>query len=519
MNISIKKNILGGIFFIAMLFLASCQKDEGATSYEDAEVIQITGLSTTYTAISNKDVIKISLSASSNIPNADFDYVWAVYETNNVGITPKLDTISRSKDLVYPVTLPAKGYRLVSIVTNKTTGLSKYSDAQLAVVTEYTRGWYVLKDDGKDADLDQFLTPTGIVPTDKNNNIYSKINGHKVEGIGTRLAYLSDYKSTQASATPANTKTLFLGTEKDMAAIFINTLEKYRDRNSLFFGTKEGAKDMVVFSGASTQYLMNNGHLHGIYSMAPNSGIFGGYFMRDENNSAYELSPYFLTGQFFSPLLFDNKNSSFLTAVMAPTVFSNVTDKNETQLSAQNNNQKLLYMAYQNDVYDASTFTSRMKGWALFEDKSTAKKTLAYLEPDGTTLFATTYPIEPIQKLNNSSKHSILVKAENMLYFVYNNRDVYTYNLSNGNEQLQYSVPGNEEVTFIRHRTYTEKNYAFNYVIIGTKVGSKYKIRMFEKTSGNLNLQPVFVLEGDGIPRDVMYISPTTSSDTFPPGY
>jgi hypothetical protein len=106
-----------------------------------------------------------------------------------------------------------------------------------------------------------------------------------------------------------------------------------------------------------------------------------------------------------------------------------------------------------------------------------------------------------------------------MMYFVHDNKDVYSRNLSNGNEQLQFSVPVGEEVTFIRHRSYTESGYAFNYVMIGTKVGSHYKIRMFEKTAGNLRAEPKFVLEGEGAPRDIMYVSPSVGTATYPTGY
>jgi hypothetical protein len=489
-------------------------------------VIEVEGLESAYNVITDLDVLQIPLTASSNIKGADFEYIWAVYETNSQGYIPTFDTISREKDLNFPITLPARGYRLVSIVTNKKTGLSKYTSAVLNVNTEYTRGWYVLKDDGDNSDLDQFLTPDNIVPDNVNANVFSELNGFKIEGTGTLLTYASDYKTTVASASPTNTKTLFVGTTKNVSAIFINTLKQIRDRKDIFFGGEaEGGKDMVVFGASQSINLINNSHIYGIYTMTANSGIFGTYAMRDDYNTAYSLSPYYFSDTRMNSYLFDNTSSSFVSAGPGATVLTNITDIAETKMPAQNNNKKALYLGYQRYEYDPVNYKNLNKGWGLFEDKDDPNlKILTYLEPDGFKMQITCDTLELSDKLFNSSLHTLLVStaqvsAENMMYFVHDNKDVYSRNLSNGNEQLQFSVPVGEEVTFIRHRSYTESGYAFNYVMIGTKVGSHYKIRMFEKTAGNLRAEPKFVLEGEGAPRDIMYVSPSVGTATYPTGY
>lgn len=511
---------------LSLFLFTACQKDTNTYNYSDVENIKADGFESSYSAISGMDTLEIKLDVGSNIEQSEFDYVWAVYETNAQGYIPTFDTISREKDLFFPVDLPAKGYVLVSVVKNKKTGLSKYQSATLTVNTAYTRGWYVLKDDGSSSDLDHFLTPESIIPEDKNENIFSRINGFKLEGKGTRLTYASDFKTTVASTSPQNTKTLFMGTSKNVSAVFINTLEQIRDRKDIFFGGEaEGGKDMAVFISSSSLNILNNNQVYGIYNMAANSGVFGTSVMRDDYNSPYKLSPYFFTDYSMNPIFFDETSSSFVASGPAASVFTRISDKEGTELPANNNNKTALYMAFQRSEYDPVNYKYNFMGVGLFQDKNDESlKIITRLLPEGYNMFIECDTVEVSDKIANSSLHSALVStirigAENLLYFVHDGKDVYSRNLSNGTERLQFSVPGGEKVTFIRHRSYTEGGYAFDFVMIGTEVGGRYKIRMFEKSNGNLLSEPKFILEGEGSARDVMYVSPSVGNNTYPTGY
>jgi hypothetical protein len=55
--------------------------------------------------------------------------------------------------------------------------------------------------------------------------------------------------------------------------------------------------------------------------------------------------------------------------------------------------------------------------------------------------------------------------------------------------------------------------------LIGTKLGDSYKVRMFTKSSGSLASSPDITLEGKGIVRDVMYMSPSVSEYTYSNSY
>jgi len=493
----------------------SCQKDNN--SYlQEKETITIEGINDTYNSIADKDILEISPEVKSTYSEPEFEYTWTVYPANVTGEIPKVDTISNTLNLNYKVELLARKYNLVFSTKNKKTGLTAYRNVELVVNTEYTRGWYVLKDDGKDSDLDQFFTVNSIIPSNaKNEDIFSRLNGYKILGKGLRLTFLSDYKSTLVSSTPSNTRTLFVGTENEISAIYINNLREYRNKNSLFFSSPMEIKNGVVFQGNGGQYIINNNHLFGISTAVLNSGIFGSSAMRDDYNSPYELSPYFLTSNVTPTLLYDNKSSTFLSAAYAPEVLSTVNNKNGESIGK---NQYCNYMGLQKKVYDAKNYVMILQGPGIFENTLTGEKSLIQMEFDSDGLTFTKSVIPLSLMLYNAKNYTVLAESENLLYYS-NGGNVYSYGLTSKLEQLQYTLPAGEEVTFIRHRKYSESGYEFDYVMIGSKAGNNYRIRMFEKLGGNLKSVPAFSLEGKGEAKDVIYISPSVSSQTFPNSY
>ncbi|MNT56017.1 hypothetical protein D3C72_1932950 [compost metagenome] len=146
------------ILLLGCLSILACSKDKSNYDYSEAEHIEIEGIEAKYAVISLKDTLKISPTAKSN-KDGELEYRWGFYETNVQGRSEPLDTIARSQNLRYFITEDAKDWIAVCIVKNKKTGYSQYKTATVTVSTQFTRGWYVLKDDGNNSDLDLYLTP------------------------------------------------------------------------------------------------------------------------------------------------------------------------------------------------------------------------------------------------------------------------------------------------------------------------------------------------------------------------
>jgi len=447
------KNLILYILTLTV-FISSCKKDKSNYDYAAHEKIAISGLLNNYTVISEKESLVLTPEVSSTDPNAQFEYLWGIYETNAQGYVPVLDTIAKTKNLNYLIKQPAKGWVLVFRVTNKNTKYSQYFNSTINVVTEFTRGWYVAKDDGIQSDLDLFLTPTGIIPTSKREDIYSMINGAKMPGKANLLSFLTSYKST-VTGTLANTRTLALTTDKDMATININTLKNIFTSSNLFFEASSAKGPYYVFPGSSAYYLINGGSLHTIVTNTLNVGKFGGRFLRDANNVPYNLSKYFMTNASSNGYLYDEASSSFVGVASGyGTSVSSLVDIAGTSMSAANTNQKVLYMGLKSSTYlPAPAYRFSFTGCVLFQDKSNPSiKTLSHADLDQLTIKLTNTPVLATEKLYNGNNHTVLFGEENIMYFSINNNEVWSRNLSNNFEKLEYTAPAGEEITFIRHK-------------------------------------------------------------------
>lgn len=510
------------IFIVGFLSMLSCSKDKSNYNYSETEHIEINGIESKYTVISLKDTLKIMPTATSN-KEGELEYRWGLYETSVQGRTEPLDTISRGQNLSYFITEDAKDWVFVCIVKNKKTGYSQYKTSTVTVSTQFTRGWYILKDDGSNTDLDLYLTPKDQQIDGKIENVYSAANNSKVEGKANFISFSSSYKSNILNPSVySSTRALFLVTDKDVQTVNVNNLKKIRDRQNLFLGGPQTISGTTGgFMGSSANYVINNGQLYNIYAMSVNTGQFGNKAMIDGNNSNYELSKFMISSATNDPILFDNLGGNFTTLGngygSSMTIFTNDA---ANDVATTKNNQTALFLGMKSNTYlPAPDYYYKTLGYAILQDKTDPTlKSLCSLEKKQYLLSIKKQAITPESKLFNSSLHTLLYEDENLMYFV-NNNQVYSRNLSNGFEQLQYNAPAGEEISFIKHIKYSESGYAFNYVVIGTKAGTKYKIRMFKKNSGNLDSTPTQTLEGNGIARALIYIAPPVYDYTYPWSY
>ncbi|RPE09720.1 hypothetical protein EGT74_22370 [Chitinophaga lutea] len=498
-----------------ILLISSCYKDHGNYTYDLPEEITVSGIAGTYDKISLVDRLSIDPVVKSSDPKAEFTYWWGIYETNVQGYAPKVDTIARTKTLDYLVTQPAKGWVLVFGAKNTHTGLTKIVTAGVNVVTQFTRGWYVVKDDGSKTDVDLFLTPSGIAPASKMINVFSLVNNRKLEGEASLFGFYTNYKSN-VTGTMANTRALFILSGKDASVVNINTFKEIHGLSGLFYEAPAVKRPGSISEASQANYFVNDGQLHSIYSMSANIGLFGGRQLRDDHNSPYSLSKYFLTHSFWNPFFFDERSSSFVSATGTGSVLSSVTDGAGTEMPANRNNKELLFMG----IKSSNPYT----GVALFRDKTDPSlKILSAITPTSFALKMVNDTLESTEKLAMAERFGLIVADENILYFSIGN-SVWSRNLSNGAEQLQVTVPAGERITFIRHRKYTgtttaEQPFYYNYMLIGTTVNGNYKVRAFKKTSGNLAASPDFTMEGQGSAGDAIYIAPPIGNTTYPNSY
>ncbi len=497
--------------FASMLVVTSCFNDQSNYDYTDAEKITVTGINASYDKISLTDSINITPSVASTDANAKFQYFWGIYETNVQNAVPKLDTICKTLKLRYFVRQPAKAWVLVFGAKNQNTGYTQLTSANMNVITQFTRGWYVLKDDGSKTDMDLFLTPTSIVPASKRENVFSLANGKMLDGKAKGLCFEDTYKS-MVTGVLGNTRAMFVYSSKDASIINTNTLRQIRDFNSCFYAPPATKAPNTMCTGASADFFVNNGKIYSIYAMSSNTGVFGDYQMRDASNSPYQVSDYYYTYTVSDPIFFDETSSSFISAGGAGSMVNTVTDAVGTSIPANKNNKTMLYMG-------AKSSSSAV---AILKDKTTTSlKILTTITPTASAFKMTADTLLTTSKLYNSNIVTCNYTDENLIYFAVGGNQVWSRNLTNKVEQLQYTAPVGETITYIRHKKYTrEATYAFNYVMVGTTDGTNYNVRMFTKTAGNLAATPAFTLTGKGLNvGDVFYLSPSVSTSAYQNSY
>ncbi|HTM98781.1 MAG TPA: PKD-like family lipoprotein [Pedobacter sp.] len=502
------KKIYTILILALSLLIFSCSKDKGNYDYAPKEVITIEGIESSYTKIAAVDKITLDPQVSSTEKDAEFECFWGIYDGLVSGAIV-MDTLAKTKAIDYQISQSPKTWTLVFGAKNKKTGVSKYVTTSLKIGTQFTRGWYVLKDDGNQTDLDLFKSTVSIVPDDKVENVYSVINGRKLNGKASLLNFQFNYR-TNPTGTYANFRSFFLMSDKDLSVVDISSMKELNNFNSVFYEAPAvKAPNITTWGALGGLYVVNDGQLHSINTnLSTNTGHFGARRLKDGVNTPYKLSKYFMMGNGQNPVFFDELSSSFVSCAASTTVLNLLTDGTNTAISVNNSNKNLLFMG----TKTASPYT----GYAILQDKTNPTlKVLSSLTPAFPKLTIGSEPIKVTDKLYAGTNYTLILDDENILYFTLGNQ-VWSRNLSNQNEQLQYTVPAGEEITFIRHRKYAstvpaEAPFRYNYVMIGTKVGANYKVRMFTKTSGNLSPSPEFTLDGKGSVGDVMYISPSNS--------
>lgn len=504
------KILIKTILICSIFIFFSCKKENARYQYGDREVITVAGLENHYAKISAIDKLVITPEVSSN-KGGELEYLWGIYQGNVQLAYAVMDTIARKKDLDYLVSQPADNWNLVFRVTNKATGYTQHFTSTLAVGTEFTRGWYVLKDEQEKTDLDLFLTPQSISPTSRVDNVYSTINGKKLDGKGSFIRFNSFYKSESESGVFDNTRAMFVVSEKDASVVKVSTLKEIRDFNSLIFGGPQVKKPAMIGNDFLVFFMINNGQLHSMIGQGPSFGQFGGRKMKNTDDAPYHLSKYHL--MHIASYFFDEASSSFFSASDRSLYLTPVKDMPGSQLSANNNNKELLYMGLKN--------RAPYSGVALFRDKTDPTlMTINEVFPLVQAFRMTNRVVQPDDKIYSGTNFGLLYQDENIIYFS-SGREVWSRNLSNNFEELQFTVPADETITFIQHRKYTgmgpvESPFSHNFVAVGSASGSgEYKVRMFSKISGNLSAEPEFTLSGTGIPRDVLFTSPGISSGTL----
>jgi hypothetical protein len=110
----------------------------GNYDYQEINELKIKGISSTYVVRTGIDTLRITPNLEGSLDESDlsrYDFHWILREGPRV-----LDTLSRKKDLEYPVKLEAVPYDLFYRVKDRITGVTWIANTKIDVSTAYSRG-------------------------------------------------------------------------------------------------------------------------------------------------------------------------------------------------------------------------------------------------------------------------------------------------------------------------------------------------------------------------------------------
>ncbi|GGH18653.1 hypothetical protein FAZ19_11485 [Sphingobacterium alkalisoli] len=133
------------IAFLSMLILNACSKDLGNYEYHDINELDIQGVNDTYVMRTNIDTLRIVPTITKTMDESDesrYSHLWIL----KLG-TSAFDTISREKNVEYPIKLSPASYDLFYRVLDQVTGVTWTANTKISVSTPYSKGLLIIGED------------------------------------------------------------------------------------------------------------------------------------------------------------------------------------------------------------------------------------------------------------------------------------------------------------------------------------------------------------------------------------
>ncbi|MDD2425838.1 MAG: PKD-like family lipoprotein [Bacteroidales bacterium] len=497
---------------LAVVLLAGCYVDKGNYDYKEINeiVIDVSDIPTEYN-ISQFDELTIDPEVTftkNTIPEEDLEYKWTIFNTHYANSYSEV--IGNERVFSGPITQQSSSssYILMLDVKDKVTGVAAQQRFTLWISSNIISGWLVVHTANNQSDLD-YIATTNAVPTISENrrfsNVYSLVNGSKIEGTATFVA------GARKNNTVVNS--IYIGTENELYKIKGKTFEFEYLSQSMFTIVPTVIKPQCYEIGgtySNYQFLINNNQLHSIanqsawevtfsYALLPNAGTLG--------TSAVELAPFiympedFPSTTRFGGVFYDKLGQRFVIlpyATMPVTTLSKFTDQVGAAFNVNNIGKELIYMerGYNNYCYSVFKDNSGNGRWLYVSDFNKAMSS---------NMAVAAYDMSALTNIANAKFFSTGNRGQVLLYAT--TRDIYTYEYAGSNTAVKINndFPAGEEITSMKiYKPGTtnglgEANGAILYVATwnGTE-GKLYEFSMNEANGYLRNKTPLNIFTGFG---------------------
>lgn len=456
---------------LAPLFLACCYDDKSSLGNPDSVPAITIGNMEEQSVVSYAgNILTITPEIKSGYDDSDLQYTWYLYVDKSHSEGGFRQTvIGRERNLNYEVNLSSGVYVVALEVKVKSTGLAQYARTNLNVSTEFSDGFYVLKEtvDGN-TDLD-LVTTNGL-----SSNLLTKILGAPLKGTPVSLAmvYQQNYVNPDNNEMEM-TNMLNIFTSADYRAFRTEDMKQIFDTKSICYaGEENDDKYYNMCNGNGYGFLMSR---NGVSAIAM--------------TGATSLS----TGKFRLPVVEDNvtKHIQMLSGGQRGMAFWSNTlhgvrniDKsvvNVTDLSCDST-------ATQDCIASGITRKGTVETvWFLTQDDE-GNRYLHIIDGKMASL-------NEIRKLDaglHISKATIVSACGGSASYIYaiDGRKLYAYGIDSDAE-VEVQLPGvNEPVDFVTNQwlslMFGDKQLNYDNLIVGSQDGDTYKLWFFDDLVGGI---------------------------------
>jgi len=512
MNIFMKKQIIYSLLLLSSIVWGACVDDKGNYDYADADDIfpvRITGLNDEET-VSQGAVLRITPTVENDDPSR-YTYRWSV--TNIIkggGGLPVKTYIAETKNLEYLVNLNVDDYTLRFEVRDEKRELFCRKDITLKIsAAPVAAGWYVLKNDGDEADFD-FINADG---TQYDNLLWPM--GNRPKGTALNMAYQNSRYShveydSEGTATQLNGQTVFyITTDQDIRTYNAKTLKLFKTFNDQFYTAPTTIKPQkVAHLRSGSSFLMNDGKIYSIYGMSMNIGKFSA-----EKVGLHSLYPDFVTYMGFNTILvFDESNRTFYTANDSG---NSLTALGNVPLTESKESISLADMDY--SVTRMGSNTDELSGYSylLMRNDKNNSNNLLRVSADGQFI-----SFKPVPDNNPLLQASVIAPSfsSDFLYFVLpGDNKVYSYENATGLEKREKVIitygaeeENNKETVVDVHHCFNNKGYGIltNSLSVLTQTANGWKLYQYDligESNPEINPEPTAIYSGTGIGRYILF--------------
>lgn len=472
------KTVLYTLCIVIAGGLCSCVDDLGNYDYLDRDSImpiEILGLKdTTFRILSE---VNLAPELKGMEDESLYDFAWFTYADGTSDANR--DTLGCEKNLNFIMTYaPGMVYSLVYEIREKSTGLVVNKRVKISGASEYSKGWFVLKDENGQTDVD-FVSVGGVV----DNNLLLKATGRRMEGQAVKLMYQSSGYYHQVR-NPDGTLTVKSGLKAmhilsgaDIWAVNPDDFSIYKDYEEVYYIAPGVRRPQNVFMLSKDLFLIDNGNIMSIYGMGINLGKVGYPKLGAEDLHSDAL----ITGSVIgSPVVFSRKSRSFLTTSALGTELDNCMEQTAgyfPDISPINMNADLVCMI------NRKVASLSAKGWAIMKSVTGPRE---YYLADLNFNYGSTYPFADFDTISSARTFT---EADvygthflNNFYFAKGNvLSYYQKNDSDANSVEKTNIwpnfASNEQIVYISQME--SNSPAFNYLVILTNSPDGWRMYRF----------------------------------------